>query len=920
MGDKVQNVRTNVYINNKDAGRNLRDLQKESRKLRNEIASLTPGTNEYISASKRLREVSKTISNINSDIKGLNNSWRQAKQVFVGTLAAFTTAKLGQALSSGLNDAIQRINKFEKAIDNLSAITGAEGKELDYLKRKAVEFGRETSRTATEVVEAFKLVGSAKPELLQNGQALAAVTKEVITLSEAAEMELSDATRSVVNTMNQFSAGAEETSRYINVMAAGSKEGAAEITQIAESINRFGTVAGAANVSIEESVALVETLADKGEIGSEAGTKLRNVLLTLQTGADDTNPKIVGLQKALDNLAKKGLSSTEIMQMFGKENTVAAQILIENTSRVDELTNAITGTNVAYEQAAINTDNLTGDTTMLKGAWESFVLSLEDGQGPITNVFRGLVQGLTDAVNWMSYANKSVQELKAQAMDENLAWSIQQDKIEVEEQGKKLAEALGLGMKEGQKIYAQLLVKQYTQIINEGTAGNAEQLKKQVLELQKLIDAPADLKAGVNENQSGIGNGITTKRTEEEKKQIDKVKKAYEELNQTIADLKRDFEIRQMEADERELALLDDKYAKLRAKAGDNEKQLAEIERLHQEERAHVRNIQNQKVSEQAIAEEKKKHEAIRTLREKYGLITSEELLEEQKAILKKAMDEGLIAYEEYLKGLKILEEKYFQDNDPVKEAMNERVKQVENYADGIAAMSGIANNLMAIEMERSEVVRKSGESEESYTRRKEAEEQKRKEIAKKYAGIRLLTTVAEITAQTALAIMRVTSELGVLALPMQIAYGILGATQIALAKAQYNKVKSYAEGGYTGLGFGTPDQSGFKQAGIVHEGEYVIPKWMMQDQQVANITAMLENIRTSQGSFAEGGPTSTVIEKQAINNTTVLNQEEVVYLLKELIQKVDRPALAVFNDKVVRDINERINRDNVINNRSKLN
>jgi hypothetical protein len=37
-----------------------------------------------------------------------------------------------------------------------------------------------------------------------------------------------------------------------------------------------------------------------------------------------------------------------------------------------------------------------------------------------------------------------------------------------------------------------------------------------------------------------------------------------------------------------------------------------------------------------------------------------------------------------------------------------------------------------------------------------------------------------------------------------------------------------FAEGGYTGSGYGTPDNSGYKVAGVVHEGEYVAPKWMV--------------------------------------------------------------------------------------------
>ncbi len=71
---------------------------------------------------------------------------------------------------------------------------------------------------------------------------------------------------------------------------------------------------------------------------------------------------------------------------------------------------------------------------------------------------------------------------------------------------------------------------------------------------------------------------------------------------------------------------------------------------------------------------------------------------------------------------------------------------------------------------------------------------------------------------------------------------------------------QTFAEGGYTGSGFGSPDSSGFKQAGIVHEGEYVVPKNVLESQRGASLVGALEAMRTSRPQpfsnvgFANGG------------------------------------------------------------------
>lgn len=84
--------------------------------------------------------------------------------------------------------------------------------------------------------------------------------------------------------------------------------------------------------------------------------RFKKFFLTLQTGADDTNPKIVGLEKALDNLQKKQLSAAQIKKQFGEEGYNVASVLINEADKVKYYTEAVTGTSVAMEQAATKSE------------------------------------------------------------------------------------------------------------------------------------------------------------------------------------------------------------------------------------------------------------------------------------------------------------------------------------------------------------------------------------------------------------------------------------------------------------------------------------------------------------------------------------------------------------------------------------
>ncbi|WP_185274724.1 phage tail tape measure protein [Chryseobacterium indologenes] len=125
-------------------------------------------------------------------------------------------------------------------------------------------------------------------------------------------------------------------------------------------------------------------------------------------------------------------------------------------------------------------------------------------------------------------------------------------------------------------------------------------------------------------------------------------------------------------------------------------------------------------------------------------------------------------------------------------------------------------------------------------------------------------------------------------------AVGVLGAIQIATIAAQPLPEKpSFDTGGFTGNGFGSPDASGFKAAGIVHENEWVAPKWMLEDPKTANVIDYLESVRTgktkpmAEGGFSSDNNTSTAgtSASQNSNNDSIIQYMAVMSDVKDLLQ-----------------------------------
>lgn len=119
---------------------------------------------------------------------------------------------------------------------------------------------------------------------------------------------------------------------------------------------------------------------------------------------------------------------------------------------------------------------------------------------------------------------------------------------------------------------------------------------------------------------------------------------------------------------------------------------------------------------------------------------------------------------------------------------------------------------------------------------------------------------------------------------------GALGAVQVGIITSQpLPERPSFAGGGFTGNGFGFPDDTGYKPAGIVHENEWVAPEWMLAEPRIAKVIEYLESVRTgSTKPMADGGFSTTANSPIMLANDNSQDNSELNALMadvRELLQ-----------------------------------
>lgn len=312
---------------------------------------------------------------------------------------------------------------FESGLAEVSAITGVTGAGLEDLGTKARASAEKFGGEATDSLTTYKtLLSRLGPDIAKSPEALEKMEHNVRTLSKTMGNDAVGSVDALTTAMLQYGVdlsnpvqAQEEMARMMNVMAAGAKEGAAEVPQIADALKVAGVQAKQSNVSFVETNALLQSLAAGGKTGAEAGVALRNVLGKM-AGSDvipkeavdklnalGVNMDIVSntslpLTTRLKELKKAQGDATAIAQVFGVENASAANIMLNSIDAQEALQKKIEGTTAAEEQAAI----IMGTTAEKRSRLNAMFNDAKIAIGEYTTAMEPYIAGTASTISVMA--------------------------------------------------------------------------------------------------------------------------------------------------------------------------------------------------------------------------------------------------------------------------------------------------------------------------------------------------------------------------------------------------------------------------------------------------------------------------------------------------------------------------------------
>ena len=366
-----------------EAGVDTSELDKETARLHEELKQIQAG-----------------YENAGEGAEDFGEKGASSVETVSTMLAAAGITKMLKEIYDAFSECVSVAADFEASMSTVEAISGANGEEIAELTERAKELGASTAFTAKQVSEGMSYMAMAgwKTEDMLSGM------DSVLSLAAASGEDLSTVSDIVTDALTAFGLTAKDTGRFADVLAAASSNANTNVGMMGETFKYAAPVAGALGYSIEDVAVAVGLMANSGIKASQAGTTLRNIFNGILGGVDltaaafgDLNVEFVNSDGSMQDLS----SSMDTLRYYFDQMTEAERvqnainiagqrgysgllaILRASSGDYDKLTKAINNSSGAAQRMAnIKLDNLNGQLTIAKSAWEGVEIAVGDELSP----------------------------------------------------------------------------------------------------------------------------------------------------------------------------------------------------------------------------------------------------------------------------------------------------------------------------------------------------------------------------------------------------------------------------------------------------------------------------------------------------------------------------------------------------------
>lgn len=368
-----------------------------------------------------LVKIGADIKSFDKDMNKALNSIKPLTQK-LESIGKTLTAAITLPLTALAGVSVKTASDFDSAMNEVAAISGATGDDLQALRDKAKEMGAATSKSASESAEAMSYMAMAGWKTTDMLDGL----EGILRLSEASGSDLALTSDIVTDALTAFGMSAKDSGKFADLLASASSNANTNVEMLGESFKYCAPLFGAMGYSAEDAALALGLMANAGIKGSSAGTALKtsianmasptkamkNAMNDLGISLTDSEGNMLSFKDVMGNLRTAFADLDETQQasyastIFGKE-AMAGMLAIINASEED-FNKLITATSdyegSATKMAETMQQGLNGQLTALSSKLEAAAISIGEKLMPIAESFVSCLNDLVDKFNNLSPA------------------------------------------------------------------------------------------------------------------------------------------------------------------------------------------------------------------------------------------------------------------------------------------------------------------------------------------------------------------------------------------------------------------------------------------------------------------------------------------------------------------------------------
>ena len=354
-------------------------------------------------AQGRLNSIGKSMEDIGKRMQGVGkrlSTWVTAPIVGIGAAS------------------LKMAGDFEQAMNQVAALSGATGDQLDALRAKAKELGETTMFSASEAADAMGFLAMAG---FDTNEILAAIPG-TLQLAASAQMDLGRAADIVSNILTGYGKTTEDLAHVNDVLVKAFTSANTNLEQLGEAMKYAGPVAASAGVQFEEAAAAISLMGNAGIQGSMAGTSLRGALsriLSPTTAATkameeaglsftDAQGRVIPLADIIEQLGPHAENTGLFMELFGQRAGPAMAALVsQGSAALRDLTAELEDSaGTAQRIGDVQMQGFNGAMREMKSAIEGLMIAI--AESGLIEFMADLVRHVTAFVRALSETNPEI--------------------------------------------------------------------------------------------------------------------------------------------------------------------------------------------------------------------------------------------------------------------------------------------------------------------------------------------------------------------------------------------------------------------------------------------------------------------------------------------------------------------------------